>query len=195
MINELTVALVAGIFGLIPLIVQISTTRAQRRDRMTRLNHLRAELELLEHMHTLQGKVSAPDEVAKPQTNDVISDSLSRVLEQYNNLAEFAPSTVVGGKPSSPRELSFLRRVFLLYNPRSLLGWIFHTLFYISTMIFGFDLLLDLPLLLLFQRGIGEVLSEVASNILVFGLLSLIFQRLARRNASRNVARLEEPNA
>jgi hypothetical protein len=195
MISELAVALVGSIFGLIPLIVQISTTRAQRRDRMTRLNHLRAELELLEHMHTLQGKVGAPDEVAKSQTNDVISDSLSRVLEQYNNLAEIAPSTVFGGKPSSPRELSFLRRVFLLYNPRSLLGWIFHTLFYISTMILGFDLLLDLPLLLLFQRGIGEVLSEVASNILVFGLLSLIFQRLARRNASRNVARLEEPNA
>jgi hypothetical protein len=193
MISELAVALVGGIFGLIPLIVQISTTRAQRRDRMTRLNHLRAELELLEHMHTLQGKVGAPGEVAKPQPNDVISDSLSRVLEQYNNLAEIAPSTVVGGKPSSPRELSFLRRVFLLYNPRSLLGWIFHTLFYMSTMIFGLDLLLDLPLL--FQRGIGEFLSEVASNVFVFGLLSLIFQRLARRNASRNGAQLEEPNA
>jgi hypothetical protein len=193
MISELAVALVGGIFGLIPLIVQISTTRAQRRDRMTRLNHLRAELELLEHMHTLQGKVGAPDEVAKSQTNDVISDSLSRVLEQYNNLAEIAPSTVVGGKPSSPRELSFLRRVFLLYNPRTLLGWIFHTLFYISTMIFGLDGLLDLSIL--FQRGVGEFLSEVASNVLVFGLLSLIFQRLARRNASRNVARLEEPNA
>jgi hypothetical protein len=150
-------------------------------------------LELLEHVHTLQGKVGAPDEVAKPQTSDVISDSLSRVLEQYNNLAEIAPSTVVGGKPSSPRELSFLRRVFLLYNPRTLLGWIFHTLFYISTMIFGLDLLLDLPLL--FQRGTGEFLSEVASNVFVFGLLSLIFQRLARRNASRNVAQLEEPNA
>jgi hypothetical protein len=193
MISELAVALVGSIFGLIPLIVQISTTRAQRRDRMTRLNHLRAELELLEHMHTLQGKVGAPDEVAKSQTNDVISDSLSRVLEQYNNLAEIAPSTVFGGKPSSPRELSFLRRVFLLYNPRSLLGWIFHTLFYMSTMIFGLDLLLDLPLL--FQRGIEEFLSEVASNVFVFGLLSLIFQRLARRNASRNGAQLEEPNA
>jgi hypothetical protein len=187
------VTLVAGIFGLIPLIVQILTTRAQRTDRMTRLNHLRAELELLEHMHTLQGKVDAPDDVAKPQTNAVISDSLSRVLEQYNNLAEIAPSTVVGGKPPSPRELSFLRRVFLLYNPRTLLGWIFHTLFYISTMIFGLDGLLDLSIL--FQRGVGEFLSEVASNVLVFGLLSLIFQRLARRNASRNVARLEEPNA
>jgi hypothetical protein len=193
MSNELAVTLVAGIFGLIPLIVQILTTRAQRRDRMTRLNHLRAELELLEHMHTLQGKVDAPDDVAKPQTNAVISDSLSRVLEQYNNLAEIAPSTVVGGKPPSPRELSFLRRVFLLYNPRTLLGWIFHTLFYISTMIFGLDGLLDLSIL--FQRGVGEFLSEVASNVLVFGLLSLIFQRLARRNASRNVARLEEPNA
>ena len=56
MSTELTVALVAGLFGLVPLTVQIATTRAQRRDRMTRLNHLRAELELLEHLHTLQGR-------------------------------------------------------------------------------------------------------------------------------------------
>jgi len=35
---ELAVAFVAGFFGLIPLMVQIVTTRTQRRDRMTRLN-------------------------------------------------------------------------------------------------------------------------------------------------------------
>ena len=42
--TELAVAIVAGLFGLVPLMVQIATTRAQRRDRMSRLNQLRAEL-------------------------------------------------------------------------------------------------------------------------------------------------------
>src|SRR5215204_4388954 len=136
---ELTAAFVAsfvaGLFGLVPLMVQIASTRAQRRDRMTRLNHLRAELELLERLHTLEGKVSATDEAAKPRTSLVISDALSNLWDQYNQLSEIAPSTVVGGKEPSPRQLSFLRRVFLLYNPRTTLGWILHTLFYTCAII------------------------------------------------------------
>ena len=96
---ELAVAFVAGLFGLIPLMVQIASTRAQRRDRMTRLNHLRAEQELLERLHTLQGKVSARDEAAKPQTKLVISDSLSKLLDQYNELAEIAPPAIATPMP------------------------------------------------------------------------------------------------
>jgi hypothetical protein len=89
MSTELAVALVCGgLFGLAPLMVQIATTRAQRRDRMFRLNQLRAELELLERLHILQGMVRATDEAAKPQANRVISDPLGKVLEQYNRLSE-----------------------------------------------------------------------------------------------------------
>jgi hypothetical protein len=184
---ELVATLVAGLFGLIPLMVQIATTRAQRRDRMTRLNHLRAELELLEHLHTLQGKVGAADESAKPQTNQVISDSLSNVLEQYNNLSEIAPSRVVGGKPPSRRQLSFFRRAFLLYNPHTISGWILHTLFYMIATIFVFYCVGELS-------GIfyhGTTLSYMGVYVVVFGIPLLILQRLARRNA----ARLEEHNA
>src|SRR5688572_5370595 len=136
MSTELAVALVEGVFGLAPLMVQIVTTRAQRRDRMSRLNQLQAELELLERLHTLQGEVSATDEAANPQTDPVIRNSLSKVLEQYNNLSEIAPSRVVGGKPPSRRQLSFFRRAFLLYNPHTISGWILHTLFYMIATIF-----------------------------------------------------------
>jgi hypothetical protein len=55
--TELAVPFVAGLFGLIPLMWQLSATRAQRQDRMTRLTHLRAELELLERLNTLRGLV------------------------------------------------------------------------------------------------------------------------------------------
>jgi hypothetical protein len=99
--TELAVALVAGLFGLIPLMVQIVSTRAQRRDRSYRLNQLQAELELLERLHALQGKVGAPGEAATPPTNLVISDSLRKVLDQYNKLSEIAPSAVGGRKQPS----------------------------------------------------------------------------------------------
>jgi hypothetical protein len=128
MSTEFTVAIVAGLFGLVPFMAQIVSRRAQRRDRMTRLNQLRAELELLERLHTLQGEVSATDEATKPPTNVVIRDALRKVLDQYNKLAEIAPSTVVGRKPPSTQQLSFFRRAFLLYNPHTISGWILHTL-------------------------------------------------------------------
>jgi hypothetical protein len=76
---------VAGLFGLVPLMVQIATTRAQRRDRMTRLNQLQAELEFLERLHALEGKVSAQDETAKPPTHLAIGDSLERVMNSLRN--------------------------------------------------------------------------------------------------------------
>lgn len=180
-------AFVAGLFGLIPLMVQIASTRAQRRDRMTRLNQLRAELELVERLHTLQVKVSATDEAAKPQTNLVISDSLSKLLDRYNQLSEIAPSTISGGEQPSARQLSFLRRAFLLYNPRTTSGWILHTLFYMLASIVPVTLLSLLP-----STFAGKFLVE--DYLLLFilfipiGIALLIIQRLARRNAARNAA-------
>jgi hypothetical protein len=191
---ELAVALVAGLFGLVPLMVQIATTRAQRRDRMSRLNQLQAELELLEHLHTLQGKVGTTDEVAKPQTNQVISDTLSKILEQYNNLSEIAPSRVVGGKPPSRRQLSFFRRAFLLYNPHTISGWILHTLFYMIATIFVFYFISQL-FGFFYPVSIGTKLLYLGGYVVGFGIPLLILQRLARRNAARNAAQLEEPNA
>jgi hypothetical protein len=185
------VALVAGLFGLVPLTVQIATTRAQRRDRMTRLNHLWAELELLEHLHTLQGKVGATDEAAKPQTDQVISDTLSKVLEQYNNLSEIAPSTVVGGKPPSGRQLSFFRRAFLLYNPHTISGWILHTLFYMIATIFVFYCIGELSGFF-YSDSIGTTLFYMGVYVVVFAIPLLILQRLARRNAAQSAAQPEE---
>jgi hypothetical protein len=191
--TELAVALVAGLFGLIPLMVQIVSTRAQRRDRMTRLNHLRAELELLERLHTLQGEVSATDDATKPQTDLVIRDSLSKVLDQYNKLSEIAPSTVVGGKKPPPQRLSFFRRAFLLYQPLTTSGWILHTLFYMI----GFLVLSSwfLEIIGVFRGTMVDHLTYMAVDVVVYGIPLLILQRLARRNATRHATQLEEPNA
>jgi hypothetical protein len=191
---ELAVTLVAGLFGLVPLMVQIATTRAQRRDRMTRLNQLQAELELLERLHTLQKEVSATDEATKPQTDLVIRDSITKLLEQYHNLSEIAPSAAAGGKPPPSRQLSFFRRAFLLYNPHTTSGWVLHTLFYMI----GF-----IAVSATFLPGLGGILMQnvggavvfMAASVVIWGIPLLILQRYARRNAMRNAAQLEEPNA
>ena len=189
--TELAVALVAGLFGLIPLMVQIVSTRAQRRDRMYRLNQLQAELELLERLHALQGKVSATDEAAKPRTNLVINDALGKLLAQYNKLSEIAPSAAVGGKQPPARQLSFLRRAFLLYNPQTISGWVLHTLFYVWGFAFV-GMTLMLPFIF---ADLRSIVSVFIVTVVIFGVPLLIIQRSARRNAARNAAQLEEPLA
>ena len=187
-------ALVGGLFGLIPLVVQLVSTRAQRRDRMTRLNHLRAELELLERLHTLEKEVGARDEAAKPQTDLIISDSLSNLLDQYNKLSEIAPSAVAGGKQPSPQQLFFLKRAFLLYTPRTTSGWILHILFYMFSVIF-WALLFVGVFVIGAEFGIDDFFLFTGIFLIPIGIVLLIIQRRAQRIAARNAAQLEEPNA
>ena len=185
---------VAGFFSLIPLMVQIASTRAQRRDRMTRLNHLRAELERLERLHTLQEKVCATDEAPKPQTNLVISNALSKLLDQYNHLSDIAPSAISGAKQPPARQRSFLRRALLLYTPRTTAGWILHTLFYMLASIVPLTVLALLPSTFSGAFAVSDYLLLFILFTPIYIALPII-QRLARRNAVHNAAQLEEPSA
>ena len=187
---------VAGLFGLIPVMVQIISTIAQRRDRMTRLNQLRAELELLERINTLQGQVSAGDEAAKHRTSLIVSDSLSKLLDDYNKLSEIAPSAVGGGKQPSPQQLSFFRRAFLLYRPHTPSGWIWHTMFYSWGLAGGGGYVASLIVALAQPPyDLGELVKTYILAGIYVGFPLLIIQRLARRNATQNAAQLEEPTA
>ena len=180
---ELTVVFVAGLFGLIPLIVQIATTRAQRKDRVTRINTLRAELEFLVQLNALQEKVGATDETAKSQTNRVISDSLGKLLDQYNKLSHIPSAAAAGGEQSSPRQLSFFRRAFLLYEPQTNSGWVLHTLFYV----FAFYVV-SLSLIAILFFDLVNIL-EAGLFVIPLGVALLILQRFARRNADRKSQR------
>ena len=185
---------VAGLFGLVPLMVQIATTRARRRDRMTRLNQLQAELEFLERLHALDGKVGAQDETAKLPTHLAIGDSLSNLWDRYNKLSELAPSAVAGNEQAPSQQLSFLRRAFLLYNPHTVLGWILHTLFYTGAILFVWFLFAGIVLVL--TPGIGmQGLLGAGIIALPLGIALFIIQRRARRNAVRSAAQPEVPNA
>jgi Flp pilus assembly protein TadB len=114
-------------------------------------------------------------------------------LEQYNELAEITPSSVVGGKQPSREQLSFLRRAFLIYNPHTTSGWIWHTLFYMFASIFVFVVFIAVALA--FQIGWTAFLVSILIYVLPVCIALLIIQRRARRNALRSAAQLEEPNA
>ena len=190
MSTEVAVALVAGLFGLVPVTVQIATARAQRKDKTVRLNHLRAELEFLERLHTLHAQLGAANEDAQGQIKSMVSSSVIKLLNQYSTLPETARPAVAGGKPPSRQELSLLRRMFLLYSPNTVSGWILHTLFYVVGLI-----LVTACLSFLFLTAIGDYASGdiaiLVISLVIYGLPLLLIHRLARRNA----AKLEKPDS
>ena len=122
-----------------------------------------------------------------PKQISLISDLLSKLLDQYNKLSEIAPSGVAEAKPPSTQQLSFLRHTFLLYNPRTTSGWILHTLFYMLAIIFVTWFLFALLAFVPITAG----LMVAALFDLPIGIALLFIQR----NAARNAAQLEEPNA
>jgi len=192
MSTELEVALVAplvaGLFGLIPFLVQIVTSRAQRRDRMTRLKHLLAEVELLERLHALQGKVAATDETAKARTDLVISDELSKLVNRYVQLSEITPSATSG-------ELSILRRALLMYKADTTSGQILHTLFHVLASLVIIVPYLLLPSIISGAFGVDDILLLTFLFLIPSGIVLLIIHRVARRHDARPPARLEKPTA
>jgi hypothetical protein len=134
---ELLVALVAGLeFGLVPAMLQITATMLQRRDKATRLNNPRAELEFLERLNTLHTQFVAGDEDAQRQASIRISEAVTNLLEQYSTLVERDRAAVDGGKPPSQVQPPFFRRVFLLYWPDTTAGRVLHTAFYMLGLVF-----------------------------------------------------------
>ncbi len=82
--TEVVVALLAGLlFDLTPIMLQVATARAQRKDKSTRLNNLRAELEFLERLGALHEQVVAGDDPARLQTKVKISDAASGLLDGH----------------------------------------------------------------------------------------------------------------
>jgi len=185
--TELTVALVAGLFGLVPIMVQIATTIAQRRDKATRLNHLRAELEFLERLNTLHAQFGAGDEDAQRRVNTRISSAVSNLLDQYSTLVETERTAVVGRKPPYHPKPSFFRRAFLLYSPNTAVGWVLHTFFYMFGLVF--------VTWSLFALVGGSSGGYDALDLAVWALLAtplIIVLLIVRRLARRNAAQLEE---
>lgn len=193
--ENVVIAFVAGFFGLVPLMVQWATTRAQRRDRSTRLNNLRTELEFLERLSTVLEETATEDDSAKLQTKLRVQNAVSHLLDQYNALPKAVPFG--GDVKRSITQRPLFSRILLLYQPKSALGWWLHTLFYVILLMFatlfilvsghysqgfaGFDLRVAL-----------WTVVELAPLWIMFSLTLLILQRLARRAELRDAVRSED---
>ena len=121
------------------------------------IEYFMQRLELIEKLKTLAEHEGANE------------SNLQFVQNEFNEIFTFLKSTTVTAeKPSTiaPLRLVALRSTFLLYNPHSVKGWVYHILFYFF--VYGV-----FSGILLFGGREGIFIS------LFYFVLAVVFQRLA----------------
>ena len=126
--TSILIAIIGGLMGLIPLVVKIISNRSQRKSHGHRLANLAAELEFLEKWTHLQKEHQANAVMTQADSPDAgVMADLERILTQFQSLKLRKEAH----EEKHVHEVSFLRRVFLLFLPVSAKGWIYHTLYYV----------------------------------------------------------------
>ena len=128
MIENIVVALVGGLFGVLPAAIQMLSNRAKRGSTAQKLASLSNDLNFLEQWARLSKEYgSDPLGTHRDSINERVRSDLDNLLIRYQALKEREASQQL----REIVEISFFRRVFLLFVPVSGSGWLYHTLFYV----------------------------------------------------------------
>lgn len=175
------IAIITGLAGLIPLVVQAISNRARRKSHGHRLASLAAELEFLEKWTGLL-KEYQPDRLSQQAeaTGAAVVSNLESILGQFQSLREVKETHKKKPIPDVP----LLRRVFLLFLPVSFKGWIYHTLFYVLFVICGALIISEW----LNPTGAGTINDLLIGLAIIFGLPLTILSHRANHDRNLHVA-------
>jgi len=178
MIEKIFIAMIAGLFGLIPVILQWLSGRRKTRSYEHKLSTLSKELELLEKLISVCNLGTENDDYQG--SNDAVKrykEEAERIFVEYKSLQE----NDLEQKPA-PFEISFIRRAFLLFLPVTTMGWLLHTLFYF---LMTFMLVMILPEwespTIDPETGENQFTSLLIGLAVIFGPIFIILQRSAIR--------------
>ncbi|MEO1146254.1 MAG: hypothetical protein AAFY26_11745 [Cyanobacteria bacterium J06638_22] len=135
---EFALALVPATAGLLPIIFEILDDRTRHNLHSRELKRLHAELELLEKWQTLFAGLDYGEPDDKTMViRDRYREQLERVLERFRLLEEEKQTQRQVKSAKTVQQLSLRERAFLLFTPRSLWGWAWHTMFYCLLLFVG----------------------------------------------------------
>ena len=171
--TNIAVALLAGVFGLLPVLLQWMSERSKSRVRDRQVTRLQSELDFLEHWAKLSGSGAADGATVSPD----IQPQLDRLLAQYDELkhTEMHPE-------ERSTEVGFARRMILAYTPSGPLAWAAHTIFYVLV-IFSVTMVITDIADLVGGKPADEVL--LGTGLALIGVFILppmiVLQRIAER--------------
>jgi hypothetical protein len=179
------IAIIGGLMGLVPLVVQVISNRSQRKSHGHRLANLAAELEFLEKWTHLRKEHQADGVMTQSDSSGagVVSD-LERILTQFQSLK--LRKEEHEKKPI--HDVSFLRRAFLLFLPVSAKGWLYHTAYYVLAFMTWwmiwvsiFDVLFSWPNL------DSDLILGTTIFVLILSVPTTIFWRKANRDRKLHI--------
>jgi hypothetical protein len=166
--------MIAGLFGLLPAIMQFLAQRATARSHNNHIARLMSELEFLE-------RVSSLSKSGERAQLDVNPDA-ARILSEYRALREGEAKAA-----QKPVKVSFVRRLLLLFTPPTATGWVLHTAFYVLLIFIGAMLVSD------YQNptydpdtGENEFIYLVVGVVIIFGPILFFLRRAAVRQLDRH---------
>ena len=180
MIEKILIAMVAGLFGILPAFLQWLSARNTAKSKEHNLHKLSNELEFLERLVKFaQEYGTETDDKEKNKLSKSIPDEVERIFYQYKLLQNLKSEVA-----EKPVEISLLRRSTLLYQPQSISGWSVHTIFY---MLFIFSIAVILGNLDMLEED-GDFFDMILGMIVIFGPIFLILQRIATRIRKKEIS-------
>ena len=181
LLEKLLMAVVAGLFGLVPVIVQLVSARSQSKSRSNHITRLSTELEFLNKLSELSrthAGVLPAERAAQPL--DVQPD-LSNLLLDYRKVRQ--GPVPVRAPDTAP---SFAARALLLFVPPTAAGWAIHSAFYFLVISATFAVVSDLqaptydP-----ETGANEFPNLVVGLLVLLGPPLFMLRRAALRLRER----------
>jgi hypothetical protein len=175
-LEKILLAMIAGLFGLLPALMQFLSQRASARSHNNHIARLMSELEFLERVSSLSKGAESP-------RLDVNQDA-ARILGEYRALREGEAKAKAA---QGPVKVSFVRRLLLLFTPPTATGWVLHTVFYVLLIFIGAMLISD------YQNptydpttGENEFIYLVIGIVVIFGPILFFLRRAAVRQLDRH---------
>lgn len=173
MIEKILIAMVAGLIGIVPALLQWLSARNKAKSKDHDLYKLSNELEFLERLAKFaQERGTEAAEQKKNEFAKSIPAEVERLFYQYKLLQNLESEVA-----AKPVKLSLIRRSTLLFQPQSISGWAVHTIFY---MLIAFSIMIILANLDMLEEE-DEFSNMILGMIVIFGPIFLILQRIATR--------------
>ena len=136
--DKLIIPLASSMVGLIPVLINLTVNwldkKSHRAQRDAEINYANQRAMFLMNWFNLQKETAQPDHMQR--VREVMSDELRDMFEEYAHavLEVEQESRKRQELMQRVRSMNLFKRLFLLYTPYNVRGWLYHTLFYMCAM-------------------------------------------------------------
>lgn len=185
--NALLIPIASSMVGLIPFLINLTVNyfdkKSHKAQRDADLQYVNQRVNFLNGWFNLHKEVSDTEKMNR--VREIMSDELRDVYE------EFAHALLEVDKESKKRHdlmvrvknTNFVKRLFLLYTPYNVRGWLYHTFFYMCAMPLAAGFGIEIYNYFQTKVWFADVPQEILFAGIGLAVLAIVFHWLGRAAA------------